>query len=71
MFVTGVLMSGAGGDAASVAFDVAAMMTTTVSSVQSQLFTVLNIVVPAIVGVMAAVVCVQFGMNWLKKMGKK
>lgn len=36
MFVTGVLMSGAGGDAASVAFDVAAMMTTTVSSVQDR-----------------------------------
>lgn len=70
MPVVGILMSGAGGDA-SAAFDVASMMTTTVNSVQSQLFTVLNIVVPAIVGVMAAVVCVQFGMNWLKKMGKK
>lgn len=66
----GILMSGTGGDV-SAAFDVAAMITTTVSSVQSQLFTVLNIVVPAIVAVMAAVVCVNFGMSWLKKMGKK
>lgn len=71
MPVVGILMSAAGGDAASAAFDVVGMMTTTVSSVQSQLFTVLNIVVPAIIGVLAAVSAVNFGMNWLKRMGKK
>lgn len=52
------------------AFDLTDLLTTSVSSIETQLFTVLNIVVPAIVGVLAAVVAVKFGINWMKKLGK-
>lgn len=48
-------------------FDVAAIMTDSVSKVQTQVFTVLGIVVPAIVAIVGAVVCVKFGLSWLKK----
>lgn len=51
-------------------FDMTEVMTTSVSSIQTQLFSVLNIVVPAIVAVLAAVVCVKFGITWMKKLGK-
>lgn len=51
-------------------FDLTELLSTSVSSIQTQLFTVLNIVVPAIVGVLAAVVAVKFGINWMKKLGK-
>lgn len=60
-----VLLSEAAGAAA--ALDISNLMTTSVSSVQTQLFTVLNIVVPAIVGVTAAVVAVKFGIKWMKR----
>lgn len=48
-------------------FDIATTMTESVSTVQSQLFSVLTVVVPAIVAVTAAVVAVKFGVSWLKK----
>lgn len=51
-------------------FDLTDLLTTSVSSIETQLFTVLNIVVPAIVGVLAAVIAVKFGINWMKKLGK-
>ncbi len=57
----------AGGEAASATLDLVGMMNTSVSSVQTQLFTVLNIVVPAIVGISAAVVAVKFGLKWMKR----
>lgn len=63
-----VFLSEAAGAAAAAAFDVSELMTTSVSSIQTQLFTVLNIVVPAIVGICAAVVCVKFGLKWMKRM---
>lgn len=50
-------------------FDLGGLMQTSASSIQTQLFTVLNIVVPAIVSIMAVVICVKFGMDWLKKLG--
>lgn len=50
------------------AFDIASVMTESVSSVQGQLFTVLGIVVPAIVLVVGAVVGVKFGIKWLKSL---
>jgi hypothetical protein len=50
-------------------FDISDLLTTSVSSVSTQLFTVLNIVVPAMVGVLAAVVCVKFGLRWMKRIG--
>lgn len=49
-------------------FDISSVMTESVSSVQSQLFTVLGIVVPAIVVVVGAVVGVKFGIKWLKSL---
>lgn len=48
-------------------FDVTSVMTESVSTVQSQMFSVLAVVVPAIVVVTAAVVGVKFGISWLKK----
>lgn len=54
----------------STTFDLTDLLTTSVSSIETQLFTVLNIVVPAIVGVLAAVVAVKFGINWMKKLGR-
>lgn len=60
-----VLLNEAAGAAA--ALDISNLMSTSVGSVQTQLFTVLNIVVPAIVGITAAVVAVKFGIKWMKK----
>lgn len=54
-------------EAAGTTMDLAGLMTTSVGSVQTQLFTVLNIVVPAIVGITAAVVAVKFGIKWMKR----
>lgn len=51
-------------------FDLASIMSNAVTTVQTDLFTVLGIVVPAIVVVTGAVVGVAFGLKWLKKMGK-
>lgn len=62
------VMAAAEGAAAS--FDVSKVMEDSVSTVQSQLFSVLGIVVPAIVVVTGAVVGVKFGVSWLKKLGK-
>ena len=50
-----------------VAFDMTSLMTTSVSSIQTQLFTAMNIIVPAIVSVTAVVVTVKFGLKWLKR----
>ena len=51
-------------------FDLATLLGTSVTSVQTQLFTVLNIVVPSIVGILAAVVAVKFGIKWMKRLGQ-
>lgn len=56
----------AGADAAS-GFDVTTIMTDSVKTIQSQIFSVLGIVVPAIVAIAAAVVGIKFGISWLKK----
>lgn len=48
-------------------FDVSEVMSSSVSTVQSQIFSVLGIVVPAIVVVVGAIVGVKFGISWLKK----
>lgn len=53
-----------------VAFDLSSIMTESVSTVQTQLFMVLGIVVPAIAAVTAAVVGVRFGVKWLRSLGK-
>lgn len=60
-----VPMALAAGEA--VTFDIAQTMTDSVSTVQSQLFSVLGVVVPAIVAVTAAVVGIKFGISWLKR----
>lgn len=70
MTKAGLILLSAGEAVSQTTFDLSDLLTTSVSSVQTQLFTVLNIVVPAIVGVLAAVVAVKFGINWMKKLGK-
>lgn len=61
------LVLSAGGGVTAPVFEISDLMTTSVSSVQTQLFTVLNIVIPAIVGITAAVVAVKFGLKWMKR----
>lgn len=48
-------------------FDVTTIMQDSVKTVQGQAFSVLGIVVPAIVLITGAVVGVKFGIGWLKK----
>ena len=48
-------------------FDVSTVMKSAVDSTQSQMFSVLAIVVPAIVAIVAAVVGIKFGIGWLRK----
>ncbi len=61
-----VFLTGAAGVTAPV-FDISELMTTSVTNVQTQLFTVLNIVIPSVVSVIAAVVVAKFGIKWLKR----
>lgn len=49
-------------------FDVVSIMTDSVKTTQGQMFSVLAIVVPAIVAVTAAVVAIKFGVGWLRKL---
>lgn len=62
----GAALLSAGGDVAS-GFDVTTIMADSVKTTQGQIFSVLAIVVPAIVAIVAAVVGVKFGIGWLKK----
>lgn len=62
----GAALLTAGADAAS-GFDVTSIMTESVKTTQGQIFSVLGIVVPAIVAIVAAVVGIKFGISWLKK----
>lgn len=55
----------AGAEAAS--FDVSTVMQGAVDSTKTQMFSVLGIVVPAIVAITAAVVGIKFGVGWLRK----
>lgn len=59
-----------GGAGTAATFDLDGILSSAVSTVQSSIFTTLGVVVPAIVSVLAAVVCVKFGMRWIKKMGQ-
>lgn len=70
MTKAGLILLSAGEAVSQTTFDLSDLLTTSVGSVQTQLFNVLNIVVPAIVGVLTAVVAVKFGINWMKKLGK-
>lgn len=47
--------------------DVTKLISDSVNSTQLQVFSVLGVVVPAIVGIVSAVVCIKFGISWLKK----
>ena len=62
----GAALLSAGADAAS-GFDVTSVMTESVKTVQGQAFSVLGVVVPAIVLITGAVVGIKFGIGWLKK----
>lgn len=55
-----------GANAAS-GFDVTSIMSDSVATTQTQIFSVLGIVVPAIVAVTAAIVGIKFGIGWLRK----
>ena len=48
-------------------FDVTTIMSGAVETTQSQVFSVLGIVVPAIVAITAAIVGIKFGVGWLRK----
>lgn len=61
-----VLAAAGAGDAAST-FDVSTVMQGAVDATKGQMFSVLAIVVPAIVAIVAAVVGIKFGIGWLKK----
>ncbi len=56
--------------AAATGFDITTVIESAVSKVQTDIFSVLGIVVPAIVGVTGAVVAVRFGLKWLRQLGK-
>lgn len=62
----GAALLSAGSDATS-GFDVTSIMQDSVKTVQSQAFSVLGVVVPAIVLITGAVVGIKFGIGWLKK----
>lgn len=51
----------------SAGFDVSTVMQGAVDTTKTQMFSVLAIVVPAIVAVTAAIVGIKFGVGWLKK----
>lgn len=57
----------AAGENAASGFDVTSIMSDSVATTQTQIFSVLGIVVPAIVAVTAAIVGVKFGIGWLRK----
>lgn len=48
-------------------FDISTVMQEAVNTTKAQMFSVLIIVVPAIVAVTAAVVGTKFGVGWLRK----
>lgn len=48
-------------------FDITTVMSGAVDTTKTQMFSVLTIVVPAIVAVTAAVVGIKFGIGWLRK----
>lgn len=53
-------------ESAAKTFDISSVMSDAVSTTQGQIFTVLGIVVPAIVAIVAAVVGVKFAIKWLR-----
>lgn len=48
-------------------FDLTSIMSDSVATTQTQIFSVLGIVVPAIVAVTAAIIGIKFGIGWLRK----
>lgn len=62
----GAALLSAGANEAST-FDVTTIMSDAVKTVQGQAFSVLGIVVPAIVLITGAIVGIKFGIGWLRK----
>ena len=60
----------ASSDGAASSFDISAVMTNAVTSVQGDLLKVLAIAVAAAAVIYGAVVGVRFGLKWLKSLGK-
>ena len=60
----------ASSDGVASSFDISAVMTNAVTSVQGDLLKVLAIVVAAAAVIYGAVVAVRFGLKWLKSLGK-
>lgn len=63
----GVLPTALSAGGAASSFDVSTVMQTAVDSTQAQMFSVLAIVVPAIIAIVGAVVAIKFGLNWFKR----
>lgn len=63
----GALLSSAVAEGGASTFDVTSIMSDAVNTVQGQAFSVLAIVVPAIVLITGAVVGIKFGIGWLRK----
>lgn len=63
--VPSLLETGAGA-----AFDLSSTMQSAVTTTQTQLFSVLVIVVPSIAAITAAVVGIRFGLSWLRRLGR-
>ena len=49
------------------ALDVTGIMSSAVSTAQTEMMGILTIVVPAVAAITVAVVAVKFGMSWIKK----
>lgn len=64
--VVALTSEGAAGAAAS--FDLEGILSNAVATVQTNMYNTLGIVVPAIVGISAVVICVKFGLRWIRKM---
>ena len=60
----------ASSDGVASSFDISAVMTNAVTSVQGDLLKVLAIAVAAAAVIYGAVVAVRFGLKWLKSLGK-
>ena len=68
MFYVPFVVASSDGTASS--FDISAVMTNAVTSVQGDLLKVLAIAVAAAAVIYGAVVAVRFGLKWLKSLGK-
>lgn len=65
-----VIAAAEGASGAVANFDLESVLSQGVTTVQGYIFTTLGIVVPAIVTCLGIIVAVNFGLRWLKKLGR-